>query len=136
MAIFLLGCGEEAPNDEGGQQSTSLIAPPPYRPGVVLIEREIIFRDAIVRGALSSVEASAISDAEGKYRPSVKFNFNVLETLKGTSAGGTIAGIWIGEYGYGTRDEAIALSRQHIAERDTQWDNREAILLPIQEAVS
>ncbi len=127
MAVFLLACGTETLEQED-EIGTAHIAPPPYTPGVVLIEREIIFRDAIIRGALNSVEASAISDAEGKYRPSVKFNFAVLEALKGIYAGGTISGIWIGEYGYDTRDEAIALSRQHIAERDTQWDSREAIL--------
>ena len=127
MAAFLLACGTETPEQED-ETDEILVAALPYWPGVVLIEREITFRDAIIRGRLNTVEASAISDAEGKYLPSVKFNFTVLETLKGTYAGGTISGIWIGEYRYDTRDEAVAMSRQHIAERDTQWDNREAIL--------
>ena len=128
MAVFLLACGTETLEQED-ETSTAFVAPPPYMPGVVLIEREIIFRDAIIRGTLNAVKVSVISDAEGKYWPSVKFNFTVLETLKGTYTGGTISGIWVGEYRYDTRDEAVARSIRHIAERDTQWDNREAILL-------
>ena len=126
MAIFLVSCGSESQRQEG-EATTVLIAPPTTRLGVVTLEREIILSDAIIRGTLNTVEASVINDAEGKYRPSVAFNFTSLETLKGTYTAGTISGIWVGAYSYNTRDEAIARSKQRIAERDTQWDSREAI---------
>ena len=74
MAILLLACGAETLQQED-ETGTVLVAPLPYWPGVVLIEREIVFREAIFRGTLSTVEAGAIGDDESKFRPSVKFNF-------------------------------------------------------------
>ncbi len=126
-SLLLLACGFWTQEHER-TVGTTRGAPPPSTLGVVTLEREIILSDAIMRGTLSNVEAGVTRDAEGRYRPSVKFNFTVLETLKGTYTDGTVSGIWVGAYSYNTRDETIARSRQRIIERDTQWDNREAIL--------
>ena len=128
LLAVLLGCGTQNVVKED-EAAALVMALPPYDPGVVILEREIVLSELIIRAGLINIEAKAMSDAEGKHRPNVKFNFTILETLKGTYTGETVSGFWVGAYGYDTRDEAIAGSSQRIAERDTQWDNKEAILL-------
>ena len=129
MAIFLLACGDEAPDDEGGQQSKALVAPVALTPGVRSLETEILRSEVIVLARLTAPHASVATDASLKHRPTVRFNFTIREVLKGTYSATAIDGIWISNRPYDTPADATARSRELIAERDSQWDNHDAILL-------
>ena len=136
IAVLAVSCGDDSTDAPAPAPTNTplpappppaLFAPPPYNPGVLILEREIIRSDLIVRATMSTVEASVISDAQGKYRPNVKFKLTVHETLKGQQYN-IVHGFWIGPYSNDTRDEAVAKSRERVAGRDTQWDDREALI--------
>ena len=82
----------------------------------------------IVKARLSSITPGTMTDEDGGHRAILKFNFTVTEHLKGTSAT-NIVGIWIyGRTNYSTSAEAESMARTLMAARDTQWDDREAII--------
>ena len=91
------------------------------------MEVKIISRGLIVRARLDSVESDVITATDDKYRAVVKFNLAVIEHLKGTSPTSIVA---FRVYGrpYDTRSEAESRGVGLLAERDTQWDDREAII--------
>ena len=140
---LLLNCGHSASESEPNEQPGAAVseqppvsAPPPaaatrsvpqYR-GVPTLEWTVARYPVIVRGQLSSVEATILEYGDGKFRPALKFYFGVLETLAGAELGGSVQGFWMHGESYDTRAEASAKSQELVAMRDTQWDDREAIL--------
>ena len=94
---------------------------------------KIIESDTIVRAtmALSSSEIALVSDytygGAYRYAPVLKFNLNVSEYLLGTGSSSSVA-IWVHGRTYETRDEANDRLATVLAERDSQWDGREAII--------
>ena len=133
IAALLLACGREAQNREAGTVAppltTALVAPPPQFPGIRILEQEVLYVDLIVRARLmNEPEVHVAASVDGKHHPGIKFNFSVLEVLKGTYAGETVHGIWVRLDDYDARADATAQSMRAIAERDTTWDDREAIL--------
>lgn len=68
--------------------------------------------------------------SDNRYSPIVKFNLNVSEYLTGTGPTSTVA-ILLNDNTYETRDEASDKLAQILAERDGQWDSREAILFMV-----
>ncbi len=104
-------------------------APPPPHIGVATLESEVLRSELVVKVSLSTIEATAVSDMNGKYLPAVKFTFSVLEKLHGTYDSATVHAFWIGEHGRDTRAEAVRSSEQnYVGRRDTRWDDRNAIL--------
>ena len=91
------------------------------------MEVKIISRDLIVKTRLDSVVSDAITAADDKYRAVVKFNLTVIEHLKGTSPTSIVAFRVYG-WPYDTHSEAESRGAALLAERDTQWDNHEAII--------
>ncbi len=123
-----LGCGDVAQERETAVGATRGAPPSPHI-GVATLENELLRSELVVKASLSTIEATAVSDLNGKYLPAVKFTFNVLEKLHGTYDGATVHAFWIGDHERDTRAEAVRSSEQnYVGRRDTQWDDRNAIL--------
>ena len=99
----------------------------PLYAGDSLIEEKIIENSAIVRAAMTSFSSEVVVDAEGKYRAVLKFNLNVSEYLKGTGPSSIVA-VWVDGWPYDTREEAEAKKTTILAGRDSQWDDRDAVI--------
>ena len=100
--------------------------------GVESREEAIMTSDVIVRARLTSteegVEAWTPFDGTARYSPALIFTFAVQEYLKGYGAN-TITVVATGDkWWYETRAAAETASEGIVAEHDSQWDNREAIL--------
>ena len=76
---------------------------------------------------MTSLSSEIIVDADGKYDAVLKFNLNVTEYLKGTGPSSLVA-VWVDGRSYDTNAEAEDAKTVILAERDAQWDNREAII--------
>ena len=89
--------------------------------------------DTVVRATMSSLssEVALVSDYlhGGAYRcsPVLKFSINVSEYLLGTGSTSSVA-IWVNGRTYETKAEADDRLAEILAERDSQWDSREAII--------
>ena len=76
---------------------------------------------------MTSFSSEVVVDAEGKYRAVLKFNLNVSEYLKGTGPSSIVA-VWVDGWPYDTREEAEAKKTTILAGRDSQWDDRDAVI--------
>ena len=76
---------------------------------------------------MTSLSSEIIVDADGKYDAVLKFNLNVSEYLKGAVPSSLVA-VWVDGRSYDTNTEADDAKTVILAERDDQWDNREAII--------
>ena len=80
--------------------------------------------------ALSS-EIVVVTDVYGgsdnKYSAVLTFSLNVSEYLKGTGPSSIVA-VWVDGRSYETSDEANDAKAVILAERDGQWDDREAVI--------
>ena len=94
------------------------------------IEEKITRSDAVVRATMGTVVNEVTQAANGKYRIALKFTFTVHEYLKGTGAT-SIVGYWVDGREYGTSAAATADKPRITSWRDSQWDDREAILFLI-----
>ena len=92
-----------------------------------MIEEKIIRNQVVVRAAMTSFSSEVVVDAEGKYRAVLKFNVNVSEYLKGTGPSSIVA-VWVDGWPYDTREEAEAKKTTILAGRDSQWDDRDAVI--------
>ena len=138
-----LGCSVFAPfsavgreTDDTGETTTAFAAPPPYpHRGVQRMETSILESDLIVRLRLNSVETSVWDHADGTFFVYQKFDATVLEHLKGTSPF-SIDVLRFDNLPYTQRSRAEQRTDGFHAERDAQWDDREAVVflqLPAQE---
>ncbi|MDE2717697.1 MAG: hypothetical protein OXI33_11890, partial [Chloroflexota bacterium] len=102
--------------------------------GQTVLSSRIFYSDVIVRASLISTSATAENigtDSNGAtvYRSLLEFNFRVLEYLKG--AGGTEIIVFVTDQRdrtYSTMELALEASQLWERDRDTQWDDREALI--------
>ncbi len=153
MVVILLACGlvtrsddpaaqvgeppTLSPSAEGAQPATIMTtAPPspisgdlalPLYAGDSLIEEKIIESSVVVRAAMTSFSSEVVVDADSKYAVALKFDLTVSEYLKGTGPTGIVA-VWVDGRSYDTNSEANDAKAVILAERDDQWDDREAII--------
>ena len=133
MAVMLLACGLF--DDERKAAESQVAAPQVASTGVLYdgpksLEERIFSSPVIVRVRLSSVSSATESGPTlygTKFIPLLEFNFRVLEYLKG-NGGSDIAAVWDAAPLFDTRQEAEAALPEIAAARDTQWDDREAIV--------
>ena len=154
MTVMLLGCGlfnggEESPESEPvtptavsegllpdgfpmiQQPTQSGTTAPLIYLGPTSLEERILASPVIARvvldSATSTVESSTTLDGTTKYVAILEFNFSVQEYLKGSGATNIVA-IWNAGEIFDSRQEAEAALPDIVAVRDTQWDDREAIV--------
>ncbi len=107
--------------------------------GPTSLEERILASPVIARvvldSATSTVESSTTLDGTTKYVAILEFNFSVQEYLKGAPPTGSgdsgatnMVAIWNAGEIFDTRQEAEAALPDIVAVRDTQWDDREAIV--------
>ena len=113
--------GEILAGAPGGDRALPLYA------GDSLIEEKVIDSAVVVRATMTSFSSEVIVDVDGKYTVVLKFNLNVGEYLKGTGPSSIVA-VWVDGRSYDTTDEANSAKTIILAERDGQWDDREAII--------
>ena len=99
----------------------------PLYAGDSLIEEKIIESSVIVKAMMTSFSSEVIVEADGKYAVVLKFNLAVSEYLKGTATSSIVA-VWVDGSSYDTNAEANDAKAIILAERDDQWDDREAII--------
>ena len=102
--------------------------------GQTVLSSRIFYSDVIVRASLISTNATAENigtDSNGAtvYRSLLEFNFRVLEYLKG--AGGAEIIVFVTDQRdrtYSTMELALEASQSWDRDRNTQWDDREALI--------
>ncbi len=131
--------GSRVQGTSSGERPPPAAAAPPspvIDRGLASVEFLSVATGLIVKARLGSITPDAMTDEDGGHLAILKFNFTVSEHLKGTSPT-NIVGIWIyaGRHGYhksaetyATSAEAESVARTQMAARDTQWDDREAII--------
>ena len=146
VTAMLLGCGllgdsgQVAEESEAGASSQATMVGPFVAPsagsmiaydGPSSLEERILKSPVIARvrldSATSTVESGTIFDGSTKYMVILEFSFSVLEYLKGSGANDIVA-VWDADPVFDTRQEAEAALPAIVAARDTQWDDREAIV--------
>ncbi len=100
---------------------------PPFSHGDTLIEQKIAEADAIVRATMTSYTSEVTVDSDGKHSVALKFNMNVSEYLMGTGPSSIVA-VWVDGWLWDSSAEANDWKPTVLAERDTQWDDREAVI--------
>ena len=144
-AAILLACGLIARIDDSAKPQVTgdiVVGPPPgggstassggdialpLYAGDSLIEEKVINSSTVVRATMASSSLEVIVDADGEYAVAVKFNLTVTEYLKGTGPSSIVA-VWVDGNFYDSREKADSRRDVILAERDTQWDEREAII--------
>ena len=140
LVVTLLGCGlfaqpnERTPTPPSGflarERTTPQVAHPALPVlfhGDTVIEQKILNSNTIVRATMTSLASEVIARADGKYKATLKFNLAVSEYLKGTGPSNIVA-IWVDGSSYDTTTDAEDAKQRILSERDTQWDDREAII--------
>ncbi len=118
-----------APTQEIREAPASLVTgdlPLPLYAGDSLIEEKIIEYPVIVNATMTSFSSDTFIYPDDTFRPVLQFNLKVSEYLKGTGPSSIVA-VWFSGRSYDTRDEADKWRTVILAERDDQWDDREAI---------
>ena len=139
VMAFYAGCGPEpevAPPLSTRETGQSQEASPEIEGiaflGTVSLEEQILEADAIARVKFSSVkqvvEFVHMEPRPGVYVGALEFTFEVLEYLKGSGGTEVRAVVYDGDERYLTRGEAEASDEDFLAERETRWDDREAIV--------
>ena len=99
--------------------------------GAVSYQEAIILAEVVARVTLDTVTSrvETINPGAGDtyYSPALVFTFDVLEYLKG-SGGDTLTSLAVGHDYYGEHTQAEAELQAVLDERDTRWDDREAIV--------
>ena len=95
--------------------------------GDTLVEEKIISSTIVGRATMTSFSSEVVVDADGRYSAVLKFSLNVSEYLKGTGPSSIVA-VWVDGRSYNTNAEANDAKADILAERDDQWDDREAII--------
>ena len=127
MASMLLACGLFTGVDEPtGATSTQTVLPVLFH-GDTSVEEKVLRHEVIVKATMTSLSSEVIVRANNNYSAVLKFNLSVSEYLKGTGPS-NITAVWIDGRSYGTSSEANDAKTIILAERDTQWDDREAVI--------
>ena len=134
---FWLGCADD-PEQEGlpadGPQTVAPRSSMLPALGQTVLSSRIFYSDIVVRASLISTNATAENigtDANGAtvYRSLLEFKFKVLEYLKG--AGGAEIIVFVTDQRdrtYSTMELALEASQSWDRDRNTQWDDREALI--------
>ena len=104
--------------------------PPLIYLGPSSLEERIFYSPVIARVRLDSITSTVeygITYQGAGYLALLEFNFSVQEYLKG-SGGSNIVAVWAAAPFFDTRQEAENALPAIVASRDTQWDDREAIV--------
>ena len=122
---FYAGCSSLA-----GQVPTGGSGAPPEYYGLAPLEETIARADVIARVQLRSVTAAAEPfDGQPGYIAALEFRFRVLEYLRGSGANELVAVVTdAGKYYSSTSDAIEAANVNMKNERDTRFDNRQAII--------
>ena len=126
MVTLLLACGSSKQDDTGTTVTREGEIPILFW-GDTLVEEKILHSEAIVRATMTSFSSEIATGANGKYSAVLKFNLKVSEYLKG-SGPSSIVGVWVDGRSYDTRKEAEDRKTSVLAKRDSQWDDREAVI--------
>ncbi len=125
LAVALLACGQFT-GENTPEVSEDGSWYPPFTHGDTLVEQKIAYSDTIVRATMASFSSEVVVDADGKHWVAMKFNLNVSEYLKGTGPSSIVA-VWVDGWLWDTSAEANDWKATILAQRDAQWDNREAV---------
>lgn len=102
-------------------------APVPYD-GPSSIEERILTSTAVVRARLTSTTTEIVTSKTDQYHyPALKFTFSVSEYLYGSGAD-TVTAYYVSPADFNTGQEAEAWAPTMVSRRDTQFDDREAVL--------
>ena len=137
VMMLYAGCGPEPgpaalqPTDEAQEASPSFGGDIKFGSTISLEER-ILEAEAIARvrfiSAKQVVEFVRLKRSTHVYAGSLEFTFEVLEYLKGSGGTNVKAVVYDGDERHQTRAEAEASDEDFLAERETRWDDREAIV--------
>lgn len=114
----------------GAIPSPAQSAPAPYN-GPDSIEERILSSAAIVRARLTSTTTEVVTTTvepwDEDYYVTLKFQFSVSEYLYGSGAD-TITAYFVGNSGFPTVQDAEDFAPTMASQRDSQFDNRDAVL--------
>ena len=131
LVAILLSCGAFAKTDHPEPSTPFTTDPRAALPvvfyGDTLIEEKILDSDTIVRARMTSFSSDTIAKANGKYAAVLEFNLNVSEYLKGSGVSDIVT-VWVHGRSWDTNGDADDVKDDILAERDDQWDDREAII--------
>ena len=137
VAAILLACGLIARSDDPAMPGVTgeiLAGPPPggdralpLYAGDSLVEEKVTNSTTVVRATMASSSTEVIVYPNSKYAVALKFNLAVSEYLKSTGPSRIVA-VWVDGNFYDTREKANSRRDVILAERDSQWDDREAII--------
>ena len=137
LAGTLLACalatGCDRPDDVVPLSTDACVHPASSAPvlqlGETSLEERIANYPTVVRARMTSESIEVVAAAgrlQGEYYAAVKFDLAVSEYLNGTGAD-NITAIWVYGCEFRTRREAEDTLPDIRANRDTQWDDREAV---------
>ncbi len=115
------------PPTGGSAPSESMVArpPSPYF-GDTSVEEKIFSHPIVIRATMISFSSDIMLYPDNTFRPVLKFSLSVSEYLKGAGPSNIVA-VWFYGRSYNTREEADDEKMVILAERDGQWDDRQAI---------
>ena len=124
---FYVGCTSH-PGDQNRAPLGGLGGGPDYY-GPATLEERIAGADAIVRARLISVSAVSEQRAgQTGYFAALDHQFRVLEYLRGSGADEIVGVVYDTGESFSSSGSAIARANILKDRRDTQWDNREAVV--------
>lgn len=149
VAIAVISCGDEPnqatfdlspttvttpsplppSNDEFDQTTTFMPDTPPHPAGDLSLDELIAESIIIVRATLTSVEATTHYRTNlDQHLGAVAYKFSVVEYLKGSGGATISADAYDIEKRFDSESDALAHGQTLLASRDTQWEDREALL--------
>ena len=106
--------------------------------GQASIEERIVGADVVARVRMVSVEGGVgdgyYSGPPTLHTPVLRFRFRVLEYLKGSGGSEIVGVVPDHDSAFATAAEAMAMLPSLLSDRDTRWDDREAIVFLVSEA--
>ena len=150
VVLVTIGCSGQEPevtqasdssdipeSTEAPEETTYILPsiPPQYYDGEQTLEELLVAARVVIRVTLASASASVYYHVPiSEYKGAIAYTFNVLEYLKGSGGNEITAVAWDGQTEYTTSAAALTRGGELLAERDTQWENREALLFLVSPA--
>ncbi len=103
--------------------------------GPITLDEQILDADVIARARLTLVEPSSrweTSRGVREYVPFVNMHFDVVEALQGSPGSSVVVELQVASLEtptYETPNEAVLSATDWVANRDAQWDDRDAIII-------
>ena len=129
IVAMLLACTLLACSQFGDRETFEVGSEPPPYHGETSLEERIANSHTVVKGTLDRVTSDVIpasGHGTGNYLVVVKFHIDVSEYLNGTGDA-SITGVWGSSIYHATRGNAERAISSLLAQRDTSFDDREAI---------